>query len=152
MIALEPVDPAEFILAADKNRQDLLARNFSEISLDEAANPEVLDPNYEPIAFLENLQAEHLDILNLIWRAYDFTRLTFQNGYIVPPIDAAGDLAALEKAYKDASRRTLWEKVTKTNHKDVAEYKAMLNAYSERLLDEMYSRFSDAVFRNIRQL
>ena len=151
MIAIEPVDPAELILAADKNRQDLLARNFTEISLEEAANPEVLDSKYEPIGFLEALQAEYYDNLHRIWNRDRFTRASFEAAYNRPGLDSAGDLAALEKAYKDAVRRTLWEKIAKTNHKDVAEYKEMLRAYSERMLEEMYSSFGDAVFQNSRR-
>ena len=151
MRAVEPIDPAEFILAADKNRQDLLARNFTDISLEEAAHPEILDPKYEPIAFLNRLQAEYYDNLRRIWGLDPFFRADFSSCYAVPALESAGDLAALEKAYREASRCTLWEKVAKTNHKDVAQYKAMLNEYSEKLLDIMYSSFGDAVFRQRRR-
>ena len=37
-------------------------------------------------------------------------------------------------AYEDATRRTLWERITKTNHKDVTFYKGLLEEYTRELL------------------
>lgn len=69
----------------------------------------------------------------------------FSSVYRLPDIAEAGDPLALDKAYRDASRRTLWERLTRTNHKDVYEYKSMLRLYSEALLNNMLTRFSDAL-------
>ena len=44
------------------------------------------------------------------------------------------DREALEYAYKDAKRQTLWERITKTNHKDVTYYKGLLKEYTQELL------------------
>lgn len=44
------------------------------------------------------------------------------------------DREAIHHAYKDATRRTLWERITKTNHKDVTFYKGLLEEYAKDLL------------------
>ena len=44
------------------------------------------------------------------------------------------DNEALEHAYKDAKEQTLWERLTKTNHKDVTYYKALLKECTQELL------------------
>ena len=44
------------------------------------------------------------------------------------------DREGLEHAYKDATEQTLWERITKNNHKDVTYYKALLKEYTQELL------------------
>ena len=44
------------------------------------------------------------------------------------------DREGLEHAYKNATEQTLWERITKTNHKDVTYYKALLKEYTQELL------------------
>ena len=44
------------------------------------------------------------------------------------------DRESVDAAYKDATQRTLWERITKTNHKDVTYYKGLLQEYTRDLL------------------
>ena len=44
------------------------------------------------------------------------------------------DIEAIEYAYNDATRQTLWERLTKSNHKDVTYYKGLLKEYTKELL------------------
>ena len=44
------------------------------------------------------------------------------------------DREGIKHAYEDATRRTLWERLTKTNHKDVTFYKGLLEEYARELL------------------
>lgn len=44
------------------------------------------------------------------------------------------DREGIHHAYEDATRRTLWECLTKTNHKDVTFYKGLLEEYTRELL------------------
>ena len=44
------------------------------------------------------------------------------------------DREGIHHAYDDATRRTLWERITKTNHKDVTIYKGLLEEYARELL------------------
>lgn len=50
-------------------------------------------------------------------------------------------------AREEAETITLWEKITKTNHKDVTFYKGLLKQYTEELLNTMASDFLEDVFR-----
>ena len=145
MIYIEPIDPAELVLSADRQKQLLLSRNFSEISLEEASNPEIIDPKYAPVSFLMSLLDEYYAGLQRTWELDRTIGTSFTKAYELPPLDCAGDLKELESAYKSASRRSLWEKVTKTNHKDVAAYKEKLRLYSEALLQTMFDNFTKAV-------
>lgn len=47
------------------------------------------------------------------------------------------DREGVQRAYRDAQRRTLWERVTKSNHKDVTFYKGLLKVYAEELLNSL---------------
>ena len=44
------------------------------------------------------------------------------------------DREMIDEAYKDASERTLWERINKSNHKDVTYYKGLLEEYTSDLL------------------
>ena len=44
------------------------------------------------------------------------------------------DREMIDEAYKDASERTLWERINKSNHKDVTYYKGLLEEYTRDLL------------------
>lgn len=44
------------------------------------------------------------------------------------------DREGVAEAYKNAKKQTLWERITKTNYKDVLIYKAYLKEYTEELL------------------
>ena len=84
--------------------------------------------------------------LKSLWDHSRISRLgSFSKYYDSPEVGQTVDMQALDKAYKDARRRTLWEKLTRTNHKDVLEYKQLLRQYSEALLSSMRDRFSIAL-------
>lgn len=47
----------------------------------------------------------------------------------------------LKTARNEAADITLWEKITRTNHKDVTYYKGLLKQYTEEILDTMIKDF-----------
>ena len=55
------------------------------------------------------------------------------------------DREAIATAHHAASRRTLWERITQTNHKDVAYYKGLLQEYTRDLLLVMREDFLEEV-------
>lgn len=55
------------------------------------------------------------------------------------------DREAIKPAYNAALRRTLWERLTKTNHKDVTYYKGLLKRYTEDLLTALRCDFMEDV-------
>ena len=55
------------------------------------------------------------------------------------------DREGIEQAYKDATEQTLWERITQTNHKDVAYYKGLLKEYTQELLTCMRMDFLEEI-------
>ena len=51
------------------------------------------------------------------------------------------DREMIDEAYKDATKRTLWERINKSNHKDVTFYKGLLEEYTSDLLMIMRNDF-----------
>ena len=55
------------------------------------------------------------------------------------------DREAINAAYKDANRITLWEKITKSNHEDVTYYRGLLYEYTKDLLMVMRLDFLEEI-------
>lgn len=55
------------------------------------------------------------------------------------------DRKGIDAAYKDATEQTLWERITKTNHKDVTYYKGLLQEYTRELLMVMRVDFLEEI-------
>lgn len=144
MIALPPVDPADFIMQAGDEMQKCIDKYFNEISLDEAARGVPLEAKFSP-ELLAALQAEYYGALEKIWDTLPLRYIpNFDAAYKMPPLESAGDLDALQKAYEAAVKRTFRERLSK-DYKDVVAYKLHLKGYGEALLWTMHARFVDAV-------
>ena len=55
------------------------------------------------------------------------------------------DRELIDVAHKDATEHTLWERITKTNHKDVTYYKGLLQEYTRDLLRVMREDFLEEI-------
>ena len=55
------------------------------------------------------------------------------------------DRELIDEAHKDATRQTLWERIMKTNHKDVTYYKGLLEEYTRDLLMVMRHDFMEEI-------
>ena len=55
------------------------------------------------------------------------------------------DRELIEPAYKDATKITLWERITKSNHEDVTYYKGLLQEYTRDLLMVMRQDFLEGI-------
>lgn len=55
------------------------------------------------------------------------------------------DREGIAHAYRNAQQRTLWECITKTNHKDVTYYKGLLEEYTRELLFCMKHDFLEEI-------
>ena len=60
----------------------------------------------------------------------------------------AGDYAKLVAAYHDATKQTLWERLTKNNHVDVTYYKGLMHEYTRELLKLMRIDFLEEITGN----
>lgn len=59
------------------------------------------------------------------------------------------DREIIKYAYDDAVTRTLWERLTMTNHKDVTYYKSLLKRYTEDLLTALRCDFMEDVKKSL---
>ncbi len=55
------------------------------------------------------------------------------------------DRELIETTHKNAITRTLWERITKTNHNDVTYYKGLLREYTKELLMVMRLDFLEEI-------
>ena len=55
------------------------------------------------------------------------------------------DREMIANAYEDAMERTLWERITQSNHKDVTFYKGLLEEYAIDLLMVMRNDFLETI-------
>ena len=55
------------------------------------------------------------------------------------------DRELIDVAHRDATEQTLWERITKTNHKDVTYYKGLLQEYTRDLLFVMRHDFLEEI-------
>ena len=55
------------------------------------------------------------------------------------------DRELIDEAHKDAAEQTLWERITRTNHKDVTYYKGLLQEYTRDLLMVMREDFLEEI-------
>lgn len=55
------------------------------------------------------------------------------------------DREGISYAYREAQRRTLWERITNTNHQDVTYYKGLLEEYTRELLFCMKHDFLEEI-------
>ena len=55
------------------------------------------------------------------------------------------DRELIDVAHKDATEQTLWERITKSNHKDVTYYKGLLQEYTRDLLMVMREDFWEEI-------
>lgn len=63
-------------------------------------------------------------------------------------LSTEADRESIEKAYKDAKTRTLWERITNSNHTDVTYYKGLLYKYTTHLLSVMRIDFLEEITGN----
>ena len=95
----------------------------------------------EYFAFLEDLwknntQGEH-KISDLVLEEKKLRGLKTENSFEM-----------IEEAYKNAIEQTLWEKITKSNHEDVAFYKGLLHKYTQDVLMLMRKDFLEEITNN----
>lgn len=95
----------------------------------------------EYFAFLEDLwknntQGEH-KISDLVLEEKKLRGLMTENSFEM-----------IEEAYKNAIEQTLWEKITKSNHEDVAFYKGLLYKHTQELLMIMRKDFLEEITGN----
>lgn len=133
-----------------KKEQELLDKYFGNL-VSEAAieKPETIG-NYTKGLPLEIVK-EYYHYLEELWedinpdKSITLKQLLDKKGLCITMTD--DDREDIQCAYEDATRRTLWERITGTNHKDVAYYKGLLLEYTRELLSYLRCDFMEDVER-----
>lgn len=82
-----------------------------------------------------------------LWREYSDTPLILEEQKL-RWLMTEDDREAIDAAYKDAKRITLWERITKSNYEDIAYYKGLLYEYTKDLLMVMRLDFLEEITGN----
>lgn len=90
------------------------------------------------------IEEEYKMYLTELWRKHSSTPLVLEEQKL-RDLMTEDDRDALNKAHKDAERRTLWERICKTNHNDVSRYKGLLYEYTKELLTVMRLDFLEEI-------
>lgn len=90
------------------------------------------------------IESEFREYLKTLWKEYSDSPLVLEEQKL-RWLMTEDDREAIDSAYKDAKRITLWERITKSNHEDVAYYKGLLLDYTKELLMIMRLDFLEEI-------
>lgn len=121
-------------------QQELLEKYFGNLAHEAAyERPETIG-DYVPELPLK-VESEYRAFLESLWAEIapnaPRTLDAILDKWHIKDMVTEDDREGVQRAYRDAQRRTLWERVTKSNHKDVTFYKGLLKVYAEELLNSL---------------
>ena len=129
--------------------KELLKKYFGDFAaVSGVVKPETLDSRYTD-TLPRMIAEEYRAFLDALWSeiapegARGFDEIMDRQRSIDLVHDDYDDF--LPSARLSAQTITLWEKITKTNHKDVTYYKGLLKQYTEELLETMAEDFLEDV-------
>ena len=134
-------------LCKDKE-QELLRKYFGNLTREAAIErPETIGEYTKDLPL--KIEAEYKVFLEELWKEYapeelKGTPLVLEEQKL-RKLMTDDDREGIDAAYKDAIEQTLWERITKTNHKDVTYYKALLKEYTCDLLLVMREDFLEEI-------
>lgn len=131
------------ILCKEKERE-LLDRYFGNI-VTEAAERETIGEYTKDLPL--KIEDEYREYLAGLWKEYSDEPLVLEEQKL-RWLMTKDDREAIEKAHKDAEHISLWERITRSNHKDVAHYKCLLHEYTKDLLMVMRHDFLEEITGN----
>lgn len=129
-------------LCFDKERE-LLKRYFGELARQAAIErPETIGEFTKELPL--KIEGEYREFLVELWKNHSDDPLVLEERKLRSLL-TENLHKKVEEAYKDAREITLWEKITKSNHKDVSYYKGLLKEYTKELLDVMRIDFLEEI-------
>lgn len=90
------------------------------------------------------IEAEFREFLAELWKEYSDRPLVLEEQKL-RWLMTEDDREAVDEAYKDARRVTLWERITNSNHEDVTYYRGLLLEYTKDLLMVMRHDFLEEI-------
>ena len=138
----------EIVKLCMEKEQELLNKYFGNL-VNEAAieMPETIGEYTKDLPL--KIEAEYRKFLEKVWEKHvpaelKGTPLVLEEQKL-RKLMTDDDREGIDAAYKDASTVTLWEKITKSNHKDVTYYKGLLFEYTKDLLLVMRHDFLEEI-------
>lgn len=131
-----------------EKEQDLLNKYFGNLVKEAAIErPETIGEYTKELPL--KIEAEYKAFLEGLWGEYTPEELkgkplVFDEKKLRELI-TDDDRELIDEAYKDAIEQTLWERITKSNHKDVTYYKGLLQEYTRDLLMVMREDFLEEI-------
>lgn len=120
-----------------QKEQELIDKYFGNLVYEAAIEqPETIGEYSKELPL--KIEMEYYSYLEYLWKEYmtnnkqDFSNIIDKRHLRM--LSTEDDIEAIEYAYNDATRQTLWERLTKSNHKDVTYYKGLLKEYTKELL------------------
>ena len=131
-----------------EKEQELLNKYFGNLVKEAAVErPEAIGEYAKDLPL--KIEAEYRTFLEELWKEYapeelKGTPLVLEEQKLRKLL-TDDDRELIEVAHKDATEQTLWERITKTNHKDVTYYKGLLEEYTRDLLMVMREDFMEEI-------
>lgn len=133
-------------LLTKEKEQELLDRYFGNLPKEAVIDrPETIGEYTKDLPL--KIEEEYRDYLVELWKQYSDKPLVLEEQKL-RWLMTEDDREAVDAAYKDAKRITLWERITKSNHKDITYYKGLLYEYTKDLLLIMRLDFLEEITGN----
>lgn len=136
----------DFEMLCKEKEQELLNKYFGHIVQEAVVlRPETI--GQYTIDLPHKVEAEYQSFLEQLWKQ---TTISGNKPLVLEETTLRGlmvsnDRERLNQAYNAAQTRTLWERITKTNHNDVTYYKGLLQEYTREVLTIMRLDFLEEV-------
>ena len=131
-----------------EKEQELLNRCFGNLVKEAAVErPETIGEYTKDLPL--KIEAEYRAFLEELWKEYAPVELKgtqlFLEEQKLRTLMTDDNRELIDAAHKDAVQQTWWERITKTNHKDVTYYKGLLQDYTSDLLLVMREDFLEEI-------
>lgn len=91
------------------------------------------------------IEAEYRAFLESIWQKLEFETPFVLEERVLRKLKTDDDREMIDYAHEEAVERTLWERITRSNHEDVTYYKGLLLEYTRDLLLVMRHDFLEEI-------
>ena len=138
------MDTKQIEKLCNEKEQELLNQYFGDLVKEAAVEcPETIGEYTKDLPL--KIEADYKAFLEELWKEHApqelrGTPLVFEEQKL-RKLMTDDDRELIEEAHKDATEQTLWERITKTTHKDVTYYKGLLKEYTRDLLMVMREVF-----------
>ena len=142
------MEPRQIESLCLKRAQELLDEHFGTIATEAAVErPETIGRYTKDLPL--RIEAEYRTYLEGLWAEH--APEAYRGQPLVLEEQALRSLLTerlreeVDAAFRDATEQTLWERITKSNHRDVTYYKGLLRDYTQELLAVMRQDFMEEI-------